>query len=54
MDKKETIYIDFDTLLIYTLWYVFSNNFVTKSLQTQTILILSMLYMLINDVDLAD
>ena len=28
-DKKETSYID--TLLIYTLWYEFSNVFVAKS-----------------------
>ena len=29
MDKKERIHID--TLLIYTLWYEFSNNFDVQS-----------------------
>ena len=50
-NKKETSYID--NLLIYTIWYKFSNGFdahsdfgkmfVTKNLLTWTILILSML-----------
>ena len=30
-DKKETSYIAIDTLLIYTLWYEFSNVFVAQS-----------------------
>ena len=52
MEKKETCYIN--TLLVYNLWYEFSNDFeaqskfgkniVTKNLFTWTILILSMLW----------